>query len=539
MRTTKISALAFALAGLASALGPWAPRSVAGDAAVAIQYHFAGAANLSNNTNFVLAKRLLSLTSSVDFENLALDRLAGIFWRGLHFRPGPDPAASLRPLLDDLLANESVASFGGENKDHLDFVLAARLDQSRAQAWQQCLALALGGAGAPFTFEGFSGARWNPSGQLVYWIIQARDWVVVGQGDDLQPVVTDYLRQIQKDGRPSPALDETWFQTEVDWARLAGWVPLDSSPFNLARTAFKVAVSGGRFRVTGTVTYPEAQPWVAVPWHFPKDLVHEPLLSFTAGRDLAPFLKPAASLPHIFAPAFTNQFCCWAQHEMPLQSYAAWPVPDGRQALDKIRMDCLPRLNFLLTQPDDPKLAWAPKTSEIIWSKSSIIAPSLSSTRAGRDGDYLVAKLFPASESKQAAPKGLWSQFEHGDNLVYYDWEFTGPRLQQWRLLCELLPVLPPASVIAPPPAGHGPAPRQPFAIVDGWLAGLTPYLGNTVTEIKQTAPNELSFNRVTPFVLTGFELLWLSHWLSDTPSGPINFGLLPVAKMSGPGIPH
>jgi hypothetical protein len=66
----------------------------------------------------------------------------------------------------------------------------------------------------------------------------------------------------------------------------------------------------------------------------------------------------------------------------------------------------------------------------------------------------------------------------------------------------------------------------------------LTPYLSNTVTEIKRTSSNELSLTRSTPFVLNSFELLWLSHWLTDTPAGPVNVNQLPMAKMSGPGMP-
>ncbi len=145
-----------------------------------------------------------------------------------------------------------------------------------------------------------------------------------------------------------------------------------------------------------------------------------------------------------------------------------------------------------------------------------------------------MASLFPLAPSEKPAPAALWGQFENRDDLVYYDWEFTGPRLQQWRLLCELLPVLP--RDFTEPAALDDP--KEPFAIVDRWLAGLTPFLDNAVTEIKRTSPDELSVTRTTPFVLTSYELLWLSHWLANTPAGPVDYSLLPMAKMSGPGLP-
>jgi hypothetical protein len=519
---------------IASTLGPLARVCQAGDDSVAIQYHFAGTASFVDNPDFALARRLCSLSSSVDFRNFTLDKLAGTFWRGLQFKTGGDPVAVLRPLFDDLLAAESVASFGGANKDHLDFVLAAHLDQSRAQAWQEALASAVDGKGERFTAGGFSGRRWSRSGDNSVWILSARDWMVVGRGEGLQPIFSDYLAQIQKNGWPCPAFTEGWAQAEVNWPRLAAWVPLESCPFKLARTAFEVTSGKGRFRLTGTITYPQELPWSAPPWRFPKDLVHEPLLSFTAARDTAPFLKSESALPHVFPPAFNDQFCCWAVREMPLQTYAAWPVPNGQEALNKLQRAFLPDLNSLLTQPLDHKLVWSPKTSELVWPKTSLMAPSLSSSHV-KEGDFMLLKLFPPSESKRPAPADLWSQMEHQDDLVYYDWEFTGPRLQQWRLLCELLPVLP-ISIPAPaPPKG---AARQPFMIVDSWLAGLTPSLGNTVTEVRRSSPSEFTLTRVTPFVFNSFELLWLSHWITDAPAGPVNSNLLPMAKMTGPGVP-
>ena len=514
-------------------LGPWPFQALGSDDSVAIHYQFAGTASFAGNTNFALSQRLCAFPSSLEFKRLALDHLAGVFWRSLGFKAGTDPAASLRPVLEDLLAVESIASCGGASKEHLDFVLAARLAPARAQAWRQTLASALDGPGEAFQAQGFSGTRWNRAGGDSFWFVPARDWVVIGRGKGLQLVSADYLQQIQKSGRPSPALKEAWVQGDINWPRLATWVSLASSPFKLAQTDFQVTAAGGRFRVTGTIAYPEAVPWSATPWRFPKDLVREPLMSFTAARDLAPFLKPDAALPRIFPPAFDNQFCCWSERELAFQTYAAWPVPDGAGALKKIQRSFLPDLNSLLTGPREPKINWAPKTSEIVWPKSSVLVPSISSVHQ-KEGDYLLAKLFPLSESKQPAPASLWKQFEQADDLVYYDWEFTGPRLQQWRLLCEFLPVLPAAPAVSLTQTKLAP----PFVVVDAWLGALTPFLGNTATELKRSAPNQFSFKRTTPFVFTSFELLWLSHWLTDTPAGPVNTNLLPIAKMTGPGIP-
>ena len=50
---------------------------------------------------------------------------------------------------------------------------------------------------------------------------------------------------------------------------------------------------------------------------------------------------------------------------------------------------------------------------------------------------------FRCRSKNKPAPAELWKEIEGIDHLVYYDWEMTSDRLQQWRLLSQMLPVLP------------------------------------------------------------------------------------------------
>jgi hypothetical protein len=155
----------------------------------------------------------------------------------------------------------------------------------------------------------------------------------------------------------------------------------------------------------------------------------------------------------------------------------------------------------------------------------------------GNQGDYLLAGLFLAEETNPSAPDNLWAQFENRSDIVYYNWELTGARVHQWRLLSEIMRLLPPVSGRGKPPAADKKS-VPPLIAVENWLSGLEVVLGNTVTEVTRTGPDELTVVRSAPFVFTGLELVWLSHWLADVSSGPVNMTLLPVAKMSGPGVP-
>jgi len=517
--------------------------------AVALQYHFAGMANLAGNTNFDRPRKMFSLPPARHFEDLVLDRLAGVYWNAFQFDPAVNSSEVLRPLLDDLLQVESLGSFGGSDKNRMDFVLAARLDDKHAQAWQKGLERALRGKGQPLTAEGFSGWTWNQPGNNAFWMIRARDWVLAGRGDDLQAVRADYLQQVRRDNQPHPAMKDSWLGAEVDWPLLATWAPLSKCPFKLARTIVDVTASNGRFHATAYVSYPDAVPWQSQPWRIPKDLVGGPLSSFVAAQDVEAFLAPDQTLSRLGGNPLTNQFFCWASREMALLSFVAWPVGDSTNALRKLGAEAPAALNPTLEALDHSQLKWLPNDTQLVWTRLPLTAPTLKAVR-GQNGDFLVAKMFPMeSKSNLVTPSDqLWSQFEGRDDLVYYGWELTGLRVRQWRLLAELLPIYPPLTrtqADQEQKAAKGAKSPQtgndflsPRYVTDAWLSELThPFLDNTVTAVTRTSPTELTVVRSSPFLFTGFELVLLSHWLADAPMGPIDYHLLPQAKITGPGL--
>ncbi len=532
---------------LAPALSPFHADAADSAGAVAVRYHFAGAADLAGNTNFEQAGKIFSLPPARRFQDLVLDRLAGVFWNELQFDPGGNSAALLRPLLHDLLEAESTGCFGGQDKDRMDFVVAARLGAQSAQTWEKNLETALHGQGQSLTAEGFSGRLWNRPGNHSFWIIRARDWTVAGRGEDLQQVRAEYLQNIKQDNRPAPVARDSWLSAEVDWPLLASWAPLSGCPLKLGRTIVDVTASSGRLRATAYISYPEAAAWHSEPWRIPKGLVSSPLCSFTAGRDLAAYLNPDRTMSRLSSNPLTNQLFCWALREMALESYAACPVADATHTLRKLGPEAPAILNPFLQARDRTQLAWQPKNDQISWTHLPLTAPVLEAAHDD-SGDFLLAKVFPLETGHVPASDQLWSQIEGRDDLVYYDWEVTGLRLMQWRLLTELLPVFPPptpadavrrqkAAQNARPSVAAN-EPQTPLAITEAWLAELgTPLLGNTVTEATWTSPTELTVARNSQFLFTGLELVALSHWLADAPVGPVDYSLLPVAKMSGPMV--
>ena len=501
---------------------------------VVLDYHFVGAGQLAGDTNALVAKAVLGLPSTVAFEDLALNRLSATLAASLHFSTNAETVALLRPLLDDLLASESLASMGGSPGKPLSFVLAIQLDGERTQLWQQNLKKANHGRGKEFRTGKFSGWQWNQGADDSLWMVPARDWLLVGSGGELESVRSDYLQQIQKLGQPGLTMDVNWFEADVDWPRLANWFPISSCPLKLARTQIGIRSEYGHFEMTGRVIYPEEISWKPHPRSFPTTLVREPLLSFATGQDVEPFLKSDDTLSRFCTNPLSDQFYFWSMGELAFQSYLAWPVSNPTNTMAKLSGQAIADLNPKLQQFDGTKLAWLPKRSQIAWMKLPLINPIVFPAPAS-NGQFLVAGLFASTRGTGPAPKALWNQLDGRNDLVYYDWELTGPRVRHLLTVTEVIPILPMLG-IGPSRAASFVDPR--LDAVRQWLLGLTPLLANTATEVTKTGPNELKIFRSSPFVFSSLELVLLSHWLTDTSAGPLDWSLLPQAKMSGPGVP-
>jgi len=538
------------LSALVFVCWPVAAHALGSGDGVAIQYYFSGASTLASNADFQEAKAIFTAPPAKGFRNFVLDRLTGVYWKALQFDPNIDATNLLRPILDDLLLAESVGSFGGHDTNRMDFVLAAKLDAKAAGSWEKNLETALHGKGETWTEEGFSGERWNRAGKGSLWILHARDWTLVGGGEDLPSVRSGYLRSIKKDNRPITPTKDNWVSASVDWPLLANWVPgLSHSPVKLARTVAEVTASKERIHATIHVTYPQAVAWKGDPWRIPKGLVGGPLSSFTASRDLEPYLNGSDAMSHFSSDPLGSQLYCWALRSMVLESYAAWPVTDASNVVKKLGAEAPPALNPLLEARQHTHLSWVPSKNQLAWDRMAITAPILEAVH-DTNGDFLLAKIFPMQPEVVPVSPQLFSQFEGHEDLIYYDWELTRLRLLQWRLLSELLPVFPPSPYqesplvpkAAPNAKPRGPAKTPPLSLVatEAWLGSLVLPPGNTVTEITRTSPTELTVTRNSQFLFTGLEWVLLSHWLADAPVGPIDMSLLPQAKMSAlPGARH
>jgi len=521
------------------------PGKAAAEDNAAATWHFAGSADLANNTSFDNVKKTLTLAPSLEFRNLVLSRFSGWLGRSLFGSTNDESASALRPLLDDLLSAESVGAVGGAPNGPLNFMVALRLNDRRAQAWQAALPKVIGAPGQNIKAQEFTGQQWKLAGGQPLWIVRAKGWLLAGSGDGLGALQTQYLQQVSQKGRPGPALNQSWLEADLDWPRLSHWLPDLPHLLRLARTKITFTAPDQSLFMSAKVIYPKPVPWKYDAWRIPTRIIRDPLISFTAGQDLAAYLDPGEALSQLTDNPLAGQFYVWALGEMGLQSYGAWPVADATTSIQRIGTEATAAFNPVLKQRGWGDLRWQPERKTLLWENLCPILFPVIQVAPETNGQYLMAVFFPLELRNKPAPEGLFQQILGRTNLVYYDWEGTGNRLEQWRLLSGMLPVLPrmqapPRAIVSTNNPAARPRVRPPMVVVENWLSGVTPMLRDhdTVTEITRTAPAELTVVRKSPFAVTSLELVLLSHWFSGTGSPGINPSLLPPpAKMSGPGI--
>jgi hypothetical protein len=376
-------------------------------------------------------------------------------------------------------------------------------------------------------------------------MVRAKDWLLAGSGNDLRATQTQYLQQVSQKGRPGPALNQSWLEADLDWPRLIHWLPNFPHILQPARIKATFTSDDQSLYMHAKVTYPKPMPWKSQPWRIPTRLVRDPLISFSAGQDIAAYMDPAEPLSQLTDNPLAGQFYVWALGEMVFQSYAAWPVADATNSIERIGAQATAAFNPGLERTGGGELGWFPEDKTLRWTKLNPLMVPILQVAPETNGQYLMASFFPLNLRNKPAPNELFQHVLGYTNLVYYDWELTGQRLAHWRLLSGMLPVLP-KKILLPPSSNSTnnapPRPRtkSPLIIVENWLSGVTPMLmaGNTATEITRTGPAELTIVRQAPFAVNSLELVLLSHWFTGTGSPGVNRNLLPpAAKVTGPGI--
>jgi hypothetical protein len=473
--------------------------------------HWLGKRRLGYEATAFYFMRIWNLSQTAALERQTLVKLATTSDQWL---PGgtnldTDARSRLWWLLNDMIQEECYLQIRQPTNGSSETVFAIRLNEAQADQWLTNL---------PVVLEPLTGAHAVTNPEQHGWSLKTADnfielarvgdWTVIGVGPQNNLFSGEITTHIRRDGVPFiSAGTNLWLEANLDLPRVAkifSFSPGNISAFD--HLNLTVSGDGGNVVTRAKLTFSKPFSAPLESWHLPVDLMREPLAGFTAVRGLQSWFAawPLWQDAQVGAPP--DQLFLWSLSGSPYQVYLAVPLPGAEVSA----------LTDHLLQKGNPWLAAngyisfdrASDSNGVTWGNLPDIKPFIKSAGIGSD-NWLFAGLLPdTNNAATPPPAGMIQDVLHRTNLVYYDWEVTGPRLQPDLQLAQT------ARQLA----------HQPQLPLDStsltWLGMLIPRLGTSATIISRTGPAELTFYRRSTLGLTATELHLLAGWL-ESPQFP------------------
>ena len=478
--------------------------------------HFIGTEAMKGDTNNASFLELWALPTSAKLTEHILTRFAEAA-PVLTLGGTNKSDAKLKPLLEKALARDVWFSVPSATSG---WTLALNLPPADVVTWTNALAEILTAAGAsqPASVSSSGYMGWAvKSGDLTCSVIPAQDWLVIQGRASAQGGLSNLLAAIKSTGRPAPALTNGWLQVSAD---LASVVSGTNAPY----ASLNWSTRGGLVRTRGTLSFGEGANWTAEKWRIPKEIIEDPLVSFTAGQGLARFVNQTALAKKLEWPTEANQFYGWSQDGNPFLVTVAVNCADAGKAIEGFGGKLSNHVNQEILPLGMTPSNISTNDGRFLWPGFPFIVPYIKPTKTSA-GDFLVAGIFPLENNKKTpAPPELFEQVESRTNLVYYDWEITAIRTAQWQNTFQVF------SMLTSEMRYNTKTPGQQ------WLTEVSPHLGNSVTEISVSSLRELTLVRSSHIGLTSVELVNLMEWV-DEKRFPLAEYRLPFQPL-GAGVP-
>ena len=434
------------------------------------QIHFAGGTSIASAQNYSAFATEFSSNEARALRAQTADKLARFFASWFAQNSGATVnagAARLRPLLNDLQNNEwylEARNVGGK----VETTIAVKTDDASAQAWSAGL--------KPF----FPTGVFQRGGGWLSFSTSARAPNISGK---------------------ISSLNGAWLSLDVNWPALGNFYP-SVRELELPETKFIVTATATDVKIDGTFYFPQTINAPMDAWQVPTNTIHQPFISFTAVRGIASWLATQLwAAPYMLNPV-PNQIYFWALLKQPFQSFAAVPCRDSWNALQQMK-GRLESLNAEAIARNDMQFSLMLKQTDrmLVVLGLPFIVPYFEAV-SSLAGQFLLAAGFPNTpKSLQPLPPELFTRLAQ-KNILFYHWEITAERMSpllqvtQFALMATWHKQL----------DGHSNAFK--------WIQLTGPKLGNTVTEVFQTAPDQMTFTRKAPGAFTAMEFFALANWL-------------------------
>lgn len=278
---------------------------------------------------------------------------------------------------------------------------------------------------------------------------------------------------------------------------------------DLPRVTLNLTGDGLNVRTTGEFEFSRKLPLVLESWNIPTNVIFDPLLSFTAMRGVAPALDSWGFWQRRKLGAAPNQIFFWAQAPALWQHFVTYPVANASNHNAILGDYVLNELNPIFLTNKVGKFEWDTNNLQrLVWRGVPFFQPTLDRKKFNGT-DFSVIGLFANNATNRPVPASLFAQFNNKSNLVYYDWEITGPQVTSWTQMGQLTRMV------------FGRVQLSPLTASLPWLRAITPKLGNATTVLMLESPERISLKRSSSCGLTAVELHLLAEWL-ESPQFPV-----------------
>lgn len=502
-----------------------------------LRLHWLGKKKMAAEADATSLMTIWRLPESVRLEAQTLDKLATAPWQLWTTKTVPSnaPSALLRPLLEDLISEESYLEAFGDTNCLSEFVLAVKLSEDRALVWQTNLPIVLHslfGLGSEThiptlepdaVFKSLSvdyTLRLGRSGEWTLFSIATRSLEASALLNDFRERITAAQSPFQSQAT------NNLLELQVDFGALPRWALLRGLQSNQPKLNLKI-VGENRNKdlyTSGELIFPNGAPIEKEAWKIPTVLVHDPLISFTSWRGFRPLLKHCMSWDESQLGDMPSQATFWVQSGMPALRFFSFPSLEASNQLS--------RLNDFVLSEINPHLAKFPNTTNVPlgsfelspvdnrlrWRGIPYILPNLDRFES-QSNAFIIGGLFPNRTTNIPAPKALFSQLKDDSDLVFYDWELTEP--SEFGLIQVSQAI---RFVFGRNRLSMTNNPGLP------WLVAVSTNLGNCTTSIRLANPNSLVLQRSSTIGLSSLEIHLLVEWL-ESQTFPKGFFSLPAAQ--------
>ena len=470
------------------------PLSTAPATETLARIHWLGLNRISADTNSAHFMSVWRLPQTAALVAQTLDKFSR--WPG----DGATNAAGarLRPLLGDLVADESYLEIRQTANQPAECALAIRLADRRAAFWQTNLAAALNlltgipPVPAPEGHYGWSLRKHHPPN--VIELTRMGGWTIVGAAEDFNGLVSELRIRTQRALPPWNLRNPgDWLEADLDPTRLVSsltnagsgavwWGKATDEPASVRQ--------GGAATAARTLTPPKlakriilnSQPpsnhrcgrgwqcshprhirffpaagFAAVAWEIPTNFIRGPLTGFSAVRGFAPWLAAMPAWQKLELTPPPDQMYFWAQEGTPFQTWFAAPLPGASNQIWQLADRLVQKANPWLATNGEGYFQWTTNPPGLVWKSALLFSPVLKPIIVDHH-DYVLGGLIPFVEGNPNPPPAEFLRVLLGTpGLVYFQFEQTGIRIEDDLFNLQLFRLVFHKSqlpVPAPPPCG-------------------------------------------------------------------------------------